>query len=289
MKAADFDYTRAITIEEVCALLAASGGDGKIIAGGQSLVPLMAMRLARPSLLVDIGAIAALKGVRIAGTEIIIGAGTSQSDALADGAIRLHLPLLAKALGFVGHIQTRNRGTLGGSLAHGDPSAEIGLAAVTLDAMLVLRSQEGERRVAAQSFFRGPMITALDAAECLVEIRFPIPPRPCGTGFQEVSIRRGDFALANAACRIERDADGGCRSLALAIGGCGPGPLRVDAAAASLVGRKPSASDIAAAAAQVRDLVTPDADAHVSADYRRRLAAVLAERALAEAWREAMA
>ena len=289
MKAADFDYARANSVEEACALLASAGGDGKLIAGGQSLVPLMAMRLARPSLLVDIARIAALRFVRLESAAVVIGAGTIQADALADATIRGHLPLLAKALAFVGHLQTRNRGTIGGSLAHGDPSAEIGLAALAAGAELVLRKTSETRRLAAADFFRGPMITALAPDECLIEICFPLPQAKarCGTGFQEVSIRRGDFALANAAACVTRAADGGCAAVALAIGGCGGVPLRVDAAAAALIGTKPGAPEIAAAARRVRELIAPEADAHVSADYRRRLAAVLAERALAEAFAEA--
>jgi len=288
MKPADFDYSRAGSIAEAVALLAAAGGEGKIIAGGQSLVPLMAMRLARPALLVDIAGIAALKGVRLEPDAIAIGAATTQSDVLEDSRIRAHLPLLAKALAHVGHVQTRNRGTIGGSLAHGDPSAEIALAALALGAALVLRGPAGERRVAAQAFFLGPMMTALDAAECLVEIRFPaLAEASSGTGFQEVSIRRGDFALANAACRIALAPDGRCADVALAVGGCGPVPLRLDAATRGLLGQPLTEPAIERTVSGVRDHVTPDGDAHVSADYRRRLAAVLAARAMREAWQEA--
>ena len=288
MKAADFDYVRAGSLTEAIGLLAAAGEEGKLIAGGQSLVPLMVMRLARPSLLIDIAGLAELQGVREDGGAIVIGAATTQADALADASIRSRLPLLAKALSFVGHIQTRNRGTIGGSLAHGDPSAEIALASLTLGAELVLRGPAGTRRLAAADFFLGPMMTALDAAECLVEIRFPLSTEAHrGTGFQEVSIRRGDFALANAAARIGLAPDGRCAAIALAIGGCGPVPVRLDAAVQTLTGKPLTASLLAEAAGRVRDLVTPDGDAHASADYRRRLAAVLAGRALQEAWQEA--
>jgi CO/xanthine dehydrogenase FAD-binding subunit len=289
MKSADFDYVRAGTVAEAVTLLAASAGDGKIIAGGQSLVPLMVMRLARPALLVDITAIADLKGVRLDSDALVIGAATTQSEALADARIHAHLPLLAKALAHIGHIQTRNRGTIGGSLAHADPAAEIGVAALALDAVLSVRGKSGERRIAIKDFFRGPMMNAMDAADCLVEIRFPLAAggARCGSGFQEVSIRRGDFALANAACRLDLAPDGSCASVALAIGGCGPAPLRLDEAVRRLIGVKPGAAEIAAAAAGVRDLVSPDGDSHVSADYRRRIAAVLAARAIDEAFREA--
>jgi CO/xanthine dehydrogenase FAD-binding subunit len=290
MKAADFDYARAATIDEACRLLAGSGGNGKIIAGGQSLVPLMVMRLARPSLLVDIAGIASLQGVVAERDAITVCAATRQADALDNAMIRTRLPLLARALSHVGHLQTRNRGTVGGSLAHGDPSAEIGLAAVTLDAMLVLRAATGERRIAAQKFLRGPMVTDLAADECLTEIIFPLPAEPgnWGSGFQEVSIRRGDFALATAACRLLLNGDGTCRRIDLAVGGCGPTPLRLDEAAAHLVGSPIEPADIARAGAASRALVTPDSDMHGSADYRRRLAGALVERALMQARRDAV-
>jgi len=290
MKAAQFDYVRAASLEEAIGLLAASGDEGKLIAGGQSLVPLMVMRLARPSLVIDIAGLPELIFIRHDSDALAIGAATTQAEALEDPRIRSELPLLAKALSFVGHAQTRNRGTIGGSLAHGDPSAEIALAATALGAVLVLRGPAGERRIAAQDFFLGPMMTALDGAECLVEIHFPVATASRrGTGFQEVSIRRGDFALANAAASVTLSADGRCADIALAVGGCGPGPVRLDAAVAGLKGRVLTAAALDDAALRVRRLVAPDADAHASADYRRRVAGVLAGRALHEAWQEAMA
>lgn len=290
MKAADFDYSRARTIAEAIALLAAAGEDGKIIAGGQSLVPLMVMRLARPALLIDITGIAELNGVRLGSDAIAIGAATTQAALLEDTAVQAHLPLLAKALARVGHAQTRNRGTIGGSLAHGDPSAEIALAALALGAELLLRGPAGERRIAAKDFFKGPMMTALGVADCLVEIRFPAAASArAGTGFQEVSIRRGDFALANAACRMALAADGSCADLTLAVGGCGPVPLGLDEPVRGLLGKRLTQAGIERAASGLRDCVAPDGDAHASADYRRRLVHVLAARAMHEAWQEAAA
>jgi CO/xanthine dehydrogenase FAD-binding subunit len=291
MKAVDFDYARPGNVGEACRLLAEAAGDGKIIAGGQTLVPLLAMRLARPSLLVDVNRIPELQGIEQSGDAVILRACTRQAVALADRAIRHRVPLLAKALGFVGHIQTRNRGTIGGSLANADPSAEIGLAALALDAEIEARSAAGSRTIAIADFFRGPMMTALEAEECLISVRFPVWPGPgrIGTGFQEVSARRSDFAVAAVAVQLQLDGDGVCRRIALGVGGASAKPLSVEAAAARLTGTRLAAADLAAAARIVRDAVEPDSDLHASADYRRRLAGALVERAVAEAAADALA
>jgi CO/xanthine dehydrogenase FAD-binding subunit len=292
MKAVDFDYARPGSVGEACRLLAEAAGDGKIIAGGQTLVPLLAMRLARPALLVDLNRIPELQGIEQSGDAVILRACTRQAVALADRTIRQRVPLLAKALRFVGHVQTRNRGTIGGSLANADPSAEIGLAALALGAEIEARSAAGDRRIAIADFFIGPMMTALEAEECLISVRFPIWPGPgrrVGTGFQEVSARRSDFAIAAVAVQLQLDGDGVCRRIALGVGGAGARPLSVDAAAARLKGTRLAAPDLAAAARIVRDTVEPDSDLHASADYRRRLAGALVERAVAEAAADALA
>jgi CO/xanthine dehydrogenase FAD-binding subunit len=289
MKAAEFDYVAAGSVEEVCRLLAGAAGEGKIIAGGQSLVPLMAMRLARPSLIIDINRITALSGIQAEERHVRVGAMTRQAEALADPAIGRDLPLLAKALGFVGHDQTRNRGTIGGSLAHADPAAEICLVAATLGAELVARSTKGERRLVARDFFESPLATALAAEECLTAVRFPLwrEPGRVGTGFQEVSIRRSDFALVAAAAQLLLDRDGVCRRAALGLGGAGPRPLALDAAAARLVGTRIEPRDIAEAQALALPAVEPMTDIHASAAYRRRAAHALIERVIAEARAEA--
>ena len=285
MKAAEFDYAAAGSVEEACRLLAGAQGEGKIIAGGQTLVPLMAMRLARPALLVDINGIADLRGIVREDDHLALGAGTRQADALADPVLRRELPLMAKALRFVGHGQTRNRGTIGGSLANADPSAEICLVAATLGAELVARSSAGERRFAARDFFLGAMTTALAPEDCLVAARFPLwrDARRLGTGFQEVSIRRSDFALVAAAAQLALDADGICRRAALGVGGAAATPLSLEAAAARLAGTRLEASDIAAAVALAHAAIEPISDLHASAAYRRRVAGALIARAISEA------
>ncbi|HUN50923.1 MAG TPA: FAD binding domain-containing protein [Candidatus Sulfotelmatobacter sp.] len=290
MKAVDFDYACPASVGGACELLRASAGEAKIIAGGQTLVPLLAMRLARPALLVDINRIAELQGVAADDDRLTVRACTRQAAALADATIRQRLPLLAKALGFVGHGQTRNRGTIGGSLANADPAAEICLVARTLDAEIDASSTAGTRTIAVGEFFTGAMSTALVADECLTSVRFPLwREARVGTGFQEASARRSDFALAAVAVQVALDADGACRRLTLGIGGAGPTPLRVDAAETGLLGSRLETGDIATAAAIVRDAVDPPSDLHGSAAYRRRLIGALVERALAEARQEALA
>jgi CO/xanthine dehydrogenase FAD-binding subunit len=284
MKAAPFDYMRAASIDEACRALAANnngGGDARIIAGGQTLVPLMAMRLARPALLIDINGIAELAGIAVDGATLIIGAATRQADALASPIVRSHVPLLAEALRHVGHEQTRNRGTVGGSLANADPAAEIPLIARLLDADMAVRSVDGERIIPAAAFFESAMATSLAANECLTEVRFPIwQPAGTGHGFHEVSIRDSDFALAAAAAQVTLDSTGNCNRIHVAIGGASPVPMRLDAVEAALLGTALDDDAVRKATDGISALVEPQADVHADAAYRRRVARVMAERAI---------
>ena len=207
MKAAAFAYSRPASIEEACALLAADDG-ARLIAGGQTLVPLMAMRLARPTRLVDIARLPGLAFVREEGDAVAIGAATTQRMAEGDPLVRAKLPLLARALPFVGHTATRARGTVGGSLANADSAAEIALVAVTLGATLSYREGERDETIAAADFFMGPMATALPITAVLTGVRFPAWRERVGTGFQEISSRRSDFAFASAAAQVALDPDG---------------------------------------------------------------------------------
>ena len=291
MKAIDFDYARPGSVAEVCALLDGAAGDGKILAGGQTLVPLLAMRLARPALLIDINRVAELQGIESRPDEIVVRACTRQATALADEVVCRRLPLLAKALRFVGHVQTRNRGTVGGSLANADPAAEIGLAAMTLGAAIVACSGKGERRIPIAQFFRGAMETALAAGECLTEVHFPVWPDSegqVGTGFQEVSPRHSDFAVAAAAAQVVIDEAGICRRAAIGVGGTGTVPAHVDAAAERLLGTRLADGDIADCAGIAEQAIASAADLHASAAYRRRLAGELVRRAVAEARSDAL-
>ena len=291
MKAAAFDYLKASSLDEVCLVLAAAGdgAEHKIIAGGQTLVPLMAMRLARPSLLVDINDIEALRGVAADGDALVIGAGTSQRVVERSQDAARALPLLVKALGFVGHQQTRNRGTIGGSLVHGDPAAEIPLVALALEARLQALSTAGTKSYAAADFFDGPMITALGADECLVQIRFPIWPRDrIGTGFQEVASRHGDFAIVAACAQVQLDDRGHCARIAAAVGGVAGTPVRLAGLEHALTGSALDGDAVAAALGGIQDAIEPDSDLHASADYRRRVAGVLVGRAIEQARAEAL-
>ena len=283
MKAAPFDYVRARSVEEACACLAADA-DAAIIAGGQTLVPMMAMRLARPSRLIDIARIEELHGIRDEGAAIAVGAATRQVTALNHDTISRKVPLLALALPFVGHAATRNRGTVGGSVANADPAAEIPLVLATLGGKIALRNGSAQRSVAAREFFVGPMMTAMTQGDCIAAIHFPVwHEGRVGVGFQEVSARRGDFALASAAAQVALDPAGRCTACALGIGGAAATPIRLDAAGDTLTGSRLSDREIAeavrAAVASIEIMSSP----HASNDYRRRAAATLGARALMQA------
>ena len=285
MKPAPFEYVAATDASEAVRLLAEHGDEALILAGGQSLVPMMNMRLARPSVLVDINNCDDLTFMKVNGG-FAIGAGTRQKDVLKSAESRAAVPLLIKALGFVGHQQTRNRGTIGGSIAHGDPSAEIPLVAVTLDAAITLRSSDGERQMAASEFYTGPMSTERKADECLTAVQFPLAPS-AGSSFHEVSERHGDFAVVSAAVQIELDGDGKCISAAVGIGGAHPHPVKASKSEGILMGGVPCATAIAKAAEVVTAGIEAMDDVHATAQYRLRVARVLAARAISDAVAEA--
>ena len=284
MKAAPFEYARAASLAEVCALLATHGDGAKLLAGGQSLVPMMAMRLVRPAWLIDINEIPALKFARIEEDVARTGSCARQCVVERDNSIAARVPLLRQALAWVGHVQTRNRGTIGGSLAHADPCAELPLVAQVLGARMLLRSSKGTRTLEAEKFFSGPMATSARSDECLEEIHWPAWSwRRTGSAFTEISVRHGDFAMVSAAAQVAIDGDGRCVRAAFGVGGAGGTPLAFPKIAARLVGTRlddVAVSDAARAAAHETD---PGSDLHASAAYRRHLAGVLAARALGEA------
>ena len=289
MKAAPFEYLVADSIDEVTTGLADIGEEATIIAGGQTLVPLMAMRLARPALLIDVNGIGDLQGIDLLSGGIRIKACTRQSDALKSTIIGEHVPLLAKALPYVGHAQTRNRGTVGGSIALGDPAAEIPLVATALDARITLVKLGSTRELPIHGFYQGPMMTSRGPDECITEILFPSwqGEGRRGTGFQEVSLRHGDFAIVAAAAQILVGEDGVCRRASVALGGVSGTPFRVTAAEDALRGTMIDDPALLAAGAAVDRAVDPQNDLHASAGYRRRVAKVLVERVIREAAREA--
>jgi CO/xanthine dehydrogenase FAD-binding subunit len=284
VKAAHFEYARAASLAEACELLRRHGDEVKLIAGGQSLVPMMAMRLVRPSWLVDINEIAALKFVAIEKDAARTGAATRQCVIERDDALAARVPLLRQALAWVGHVQTRNRGTVGGSLAHADPAAELPLVAQLLGARMLLRSASGARTLDAGEFFAGPMTSAARADECLEEIRWPAwAERRTGSAFTEISIRHGDFALVAAAAQIALGDDGRCTRAALGLGGVGQTPLAFPQLAARLVGTKLEERILSEVAHDAAAESEPGGDLHATQDYRRHLARILAARALREA------
>ncbi|NQV54747.1 MAG: FAD binding domain-containing protein [Rhodospirillales bacterium] len=287
MKAAAFDYLVALDADDAVRLLGEHGDDALLLAGGQSLVPMMAMRLARPSVLIDINGCADLTGIGAAAEGLRIRAGSRQKDVLKSAEVGQAVPLLAKALPFVGHIQTRNRGTVGGSLAHGDPSAEMPLVAVTLNAEITLRSAAGQRKIAASEFYTGPMSSIREANECLTEVVFPIWSGPMGCGFHEVSERHGDFAIVSVAAQMQLNGDGICTQAAIGIGGAHSHPIKAANAEAALIGKPISEDVIAEAASLSADGIEAMDDVHASAAYRLRVVRVLAARAISDAAAEA--
>jgi len=284
LKPAPFEYSRATSTVEACELLRRHGDEAKILAGGQSLVPMMAMRLVRPAWLIDINEIPALKFVKIETDAVRVGACTRQCTVERDHALAARVPLLAQALAWVGHVQTRNRGTIGGSLAHADPAAELPLAAQVLGARMLLRSAKGTRTLEAEKFFAGPMLTSARPDECLEEIHWPAWSwQHTGSAFTEISVRHGDFAMVAAAAQIAIDGDGRCVRAAFGLGGAGGTPLAFPKIAARLVGTRLDDAVVKDAANAAAAESEPGSDLHASAEYRRHLAGVLAAQALKEA------
>jgi carbon-monoxide dehydrogenase medium subunit len=283
MKPPDFEYARPATVADAAALLASAGGDAKVLAGGQSLVPLLNFRLAAPSLLVDVNAIPGLSGLRVEDGALVIGATTRMRVLELDPLVRDTVPLLAAAARWVGHVQIRNRGTVGGSLAHADPAAEIPAVCLLLDAEVVAVGPAGERRIAADELFLGFLTTSLAEDELLSEVRVPIRPRAVRWGFREFAHRRGDFALAGAAVTLDLDPGEGTVREARIVGfGTADRPLRARAAETALEGGRADEARIAAAAATAADEVEAD-DPRPDAAYRRRLMETMVRRALEDA------
>jgi aerobic carbon-monoxide dehydrogenase medium subunit len=283
MKPPRFDYLLPRSLDEALSMLAEHGEEAKVLAGGQSLVPLLNFRLVRPTYVVDLNDIPGLDGIRLDGDRLAIGAMTRQRAAETSAVVRERCPLLAEAMPQIGHVQIRNRGTIGGSLAHADPAGELPTVLAALDGELVLRSRRGERRLSPQEFFIGYLTTATAPDELLVEARVPVTPPRTGTAFMEVSRRHGDFALVGVAATLTVDTGGVCTACAIALTGVGPTPVVARDAARALVGAKPTADAYAEVGRRVASVLEPDSDLHASAEYRKHLGGVLTRRALARA------
>jgi aerobic carbon-monoxide dehydrogenase medium subunit len=288
VKPSAFEYHAPESVSDAVTLLAELGDGAKVIAGGQSLVPMISLRLAYFDHLVDIGRIADLRRIRAEADSVVIGATTVDAVVEHDPDLARRVPLLARATPLVGHFQIRNRGTVGGSLAHADPAAEYPAVALTLDADVEAVSPRGSRLIPACEFFDGIWTTALAPDELLTGVRFPVWSGRCGFSIREFARRFGDFAIAGATVAVQLDADDRIERCAVGMFGLGPTPLRAARAEAAALGQK---ADVAAAELgrlAVSDLDAIPTDVHGSADYRRRVGAAMVERAWSDAIGEAI-
>jgi CO/xanthine dehydrogenase FAD-binding subunit len=288
MKPPSFRYVAAHSVDEAVAVLRAEGDEAKVLAGGQSLMPMLNFRLVRPSVLVDINRIGGLGGVQETPDGVRIGALTRHSALQFSPLVRRHFPLIAAAMEHVAHLAVRNRGTTGGSLSHADPAAELPMLARLLRGRIHTRSASGERVHDADAFFVAALTTVLRPDEMVTAIDLPFLPAGTGWGFEEHARRHGDFALACVAVTLDANA-GRMRHVRIAMMGVGDRPLRAEAAEAILEDGHYAPATLAAAVQAVREAVQPNTDLHASADYRRHLVGVLAGRAMTAAWQRAAA
>ena len=288
MKPAPFEYFAPQTVPEALELLNQRAADAKVLSGGQSLMPMLNFRLVKPGALVDINGIDELAYIRredsvlapVLAPVLAIGAATRQSRVMASEEVSRACGLLSEALAFVGHPAIRNRGTIGGSIAHADPSGEQPLVAATLEVELVLQSVRGMRVLQADEFFLDHLTTALEPDELLTEVRFPVLVGRTGWSFQEVSRRRGDFAVVDAAAEVTLDERGVCQQARVVVGGVSGVPMRLWRLEEALAGTELAPPLIAEAAELAKGEIDPQSDIHASAEYRRDVAAVLVRRAL---------
>jgi carbon-monoxide dehydrogenase medium subunit len=280
---ANFGYVAARSLDEALELLTAHGEDAKLLAGGHSLIPAMKLRLATPSYLIDLAQVPGLSGVRLDADTLVLGAMTVHADVATAPFVRQHVPALADAALLIGDMQVRNRGTIGGSVAHADPAADFPVILTALNASFVLVSPSGMRTVAATDFFLDFFTTALEPNEVLTEIRVPLPPAGAGTAYEKLGHPASGYVVVSAGALIQRQASGQCASVCVAIGGLGSGPYRAMATEAALQGQALTPDIIAAAAAHAADGVEADDDAYASADYKRQMAALYARRAITTA------
>jgi carbon-monoxide dehydrogenase medium subunit len=282
MKPPKFDYHAPKSVDDALALLERYGGDAKILAGGQSLMPLLNFRLSRPAALVDLNRIPSLAYIKEVDGRVSLGAMTRQRAIEFSPVVKDRLPLLREATRWVGHLPIRTRGTIGGSIAHADPSAEYPAVLTALEGEVVTRSPRGERVIKAADLFQTYLTTNLEADEIVVEVRLPAMPAGAGYALEEFARRHGDFAIIGIAAMVVRDGSR-CKSARLATAGAGPVPLRLRAAEEILERDGLGEAAIEAAARRASELVSPDSDIHASSDYRRHLTGVLTRRALTRA------
>jgi aerobic carbon-monoxide dehydrogenase medium subunit len=281
---APFEYTRVVSYDEAVQALCDHDEDAKLLAGGQSLVPMLNLRLVRPTVLIDINA-ADTREPYLDSGRLVLPALTRHAQLLADPAVRCNAPLLGAAARYIGNVRVRNRGTLGGSLAHADPTGELSCAALALDASVAVRGPRGEREIRVADLFTGYLSTRLEQEDVITELHVPVGRRARGWSFQEVARRASDFAVVGAAACVEVDpGSGAVRHARVGLAGVADRVVPAEpAAVGSIVGTVPTDAALADVARAVAAATSPDSDVHASGGYRRRLVAVLTRRALAEA------
>jgi len=282
-----FDYTAPKSLKEALRALADHGEEAKILAGGHSLLPLMKLRLANPMLLVDISKISGLNEIKPQGDKIVIGALATHYQIESSELLKTRCPLLGQTARTIGDVQVRNRGTIGGSLVHGDPAADWPAAALALGAKLKVHGPNGQRVVNAEDFFLGPMITAIEAKEILTVIEVPVALKRSGTAYQKMAQQASGFAIVGVAVSLRLDAKGRCQDLGIGVTGLSDRPFRARAVEQRLRGNQLTAESIGAAAAAVSDGVDALDDLHTAADYRAHLARVYTGRAIQAAAKRA--
>jgi carbon-monoxide dehydrogenase medium subunit len=280
---ASFGYHAARSVEEALDLLTKYGEDAKLLAGGHSLIPAMKLRLASPRYLIDLGTVPGLGGIRIDGDALAIGALTVHADIVSSDLVRQRVPALSDAAGVIGDVQVRNRGTIGGSVAHADPAADFPVILTALNASFVAVSPSGSRTIPVDGFFVDFYTTALAANEVLTEIRVPLPPSSAGTAYHKMAHPASGYVVVSAGALVNRDSSGRCASARIAIGGLGSGPLRAKATEAALQGQRLTEDVIAAATAKAAEGSDPADDVYASAEYKRHMATVLARKATRQA------
>jgi 2-furoyl-CoA dehydrogenase FAD binding subunit len=284
MKPSSFDYFRPSSLEEAFQLLEQYGDEGKLLAGGQSLVPILNMRLSAPECLIDINGLKDMSYIRHEGEWLHIGALTRQRDVEKSSLIREKSPLLSEAVPFIGHMQTRNRGTVGGSVVHADPTAELPLSLLALNGRAVIQSADEKREVELSDFFITYLTTDIMPGELLTELKIPVGAVSKGYSFQEFSRKHGDFALVAAACVVDTDSEGRITTARLALGGVDAVPILSEEAIGVLIGEKLSDSLLEEAGELASANVDPEGDLHASREYRLHLAGVYAKRAIKTAY-----
>ena len=277
---ASFGYVAAHSVDEALQLLEKHGEEGKLLAGGHSLIPAMKLRLTSPRTLIDLGTVPGLSGIRVDGGNLIIGVLTVHTDVAASDLVRKHLPGLADAAAVIGDVQVRNRGTIGGSVAHADPAADLPVILTALNAAFVVKSSSGSRVIAVDDFFTDFYTTAMAANEILTEIRVPIPASGSGTAYAKLPHPASGYVVVSAGVMITRQSSGTCVTARIAMGGLGSGPVRAIAVEMELQGKPLTPQVIAAAAAKAAEETDPVEDSYAGADYKRHVATVYARKAI---------